>query len=137
MELLPTPSARDWKSGQASEATLNKNSRPLNEYIENFPTPNVADALGGTGNQGRDGGENLRTVVGGRLNPDWVEWLQGWPIHWTQLDPLTELVTHDLSIEPNIPRTSTEKRNRVARLKALGNGWVPACAVKAWELLTG
>lgn len=24
----------------------------------------------------------------GRLNPDWVEWLMGWPIGWTDLKPL-------------------------------------------------
>lgn len=25
---------------------------------------------------------------GGRLNPNWVEWLMGWPIGWTDLEPL-------------------------------------------------
>ena len=25
---------------------------------------------------------------GGSLNPDWVEWLIGWPIGWTDLKPL-------------------------------------------------
>jgi len=25
---------------------------------------------------------------GGSLNPDWVEWLMGWPIGWTDLKPL-------------------------------------------------
>ena len=24
----------------------------------------------------------------GRLNPDWAEWLMGWPIGWTDLKPL-------------------------------------------------
>jgi len=24
----------------------------------------------------------------GRLNPEWVEWLMGWPIGWTALQPL-------------------------------------------------
>lgn len=27
----------------------------------------------------------LRTAVGGQLNPDWVEWLQGFPIGWTEV----------------------------------------------------
>lgn len=35
------------------------------------------------------------------------------------------------------PRTVTEKvPDRVARLKALGNGWVPQCAVTAWRMLS-
>lgn len=47
----------------------------------------------------KDSGENsnyeqmaakgkLAGHVGGSLNPEWVEWLQGWPIGWTDLRPL-------------------------------------------------
>jgi hypothetical protein len=54
----PTPTARDWKSGKASDATMERNSRPLSEQI------------------------------GGSLNPTWVEWLMGWPLGWTDLRPL-------------------------------------------------
>ena len=50
-----TPLARDWRSGKASQATHDRNSRPLSEQI------------------------------GGSLNPTWVEWLMGWPIGWTDL----------------------------------------------------
>ena len=25
---------------------------------------------------------------GGKLNPTWVEWLMGWPLGWTDLEPL-------------------------------------------------
>ena len=27
-------------------------------------------------------------ATGGQLNPDWVEWLMGWPEGWTDLKPL-------------------------------------------------
>ncbi len=60
--MFPTPSARDWKSGNASPETMEKNSRPLNEAVT----------------QG----------AGGQLNPRWVAWLMGWPIGWTDLKPL-------------------------------------------------
>jgi hypothetical protein len=59
---LPTPSARDWKSSNASVETMQRNARPLNEVV--------------TGGHG------------GRLNPDWVEWLMGWPVGWTALEQL-------------------------------------------------
>ena len=55
---LATPTARDWRSGKASQATMDRNSRPLSEQI------------------------------GGQLNPNWVEWLMGWPPGWTDLRPL-------------------------------------------------
>ena len=65
-----------------------------------WPTPTVC------GNNNRKGltktsGDGLATAVRGRdhnggnttpqtarLNPDWVEWLMGWPIGWTDLKPL-------------------------------------------------
>lgn len=41
--LLATPTSRDWRSGKASEATMSRNSRPLNEQLEAaramLPTP--------------------------------------------------------------------------------------------------
>ena len=30
----------------------------------------------------------LAAQVGGQLNPTWVEWLMGWPLGWTDLNPL-------------------------------------------------
>ena len=63
--LWPTPSARDWRSGKALQMTLDRNSRPLNEVMTE------RDPQGG-----------------GSLNPDWTEWLMGWPIGWTACAPL-------------------------------------------------
>ncbi len=57
----------------------------------------------------RKGGHrsNLETVIGerdniekGQLNPDWVEWLMGWPIFWTSLEPIKELTWLDWSVDP-------------------------------------
>jgi hypothetical protein len=53
-----TPTASPWRSGKASQSTMERNSRPLSEQI------------------------------GGSLNPTWVEWLMGWPLGWTDLRPL-------------------------------------------------
>jgi len=37
---------------------------------------------------GSKSGDVLPQVVGGPLNPDWCEWLMGWPIGQTELKPL-------------------------------------------------
>ena len=51
-----------------------------------WPTPTVSDANGGRGRASScQGGENLRTAIGGHMNPTWVEWLMGWPLGWTDL----------------------------------------------------
>jgi hypothetical protein len=33
-------------------------------------------------------GKTAQEWAGGTLNPNWVEWLMGWPIGWTDLKPL-------------------------------------------------
>jgi hypothetical protein len=56
VKMIPTPTSRDWRSGKASQETMERNSRPLSE------------------------------VIGGQLNPRWVEWLMGFPDGWTDLE---------------------------------------------------
>lgn len=56
--MWPTPTSRDFRSGKASPETMARNARPLSE------------------------------TIGGTLNPTWVEWLMGWPLGWTALEPL-------------------------------------------------
>jgi DNA (cytosine-5)-methyltransferase 1 len=35
-----------------------------------------------------------QNLVGGKLNPNWTEWLMGWPIGWTDLKPLETDKSH-------------------------------------------
>lgn len=59
--LLPTPAARDWKSGQSN--LIGTNARPLNEVVEMLlPTPMAADGglSRGTTGGGGGGGFGLR-----------------------------------------------------------------------------
>jgi hypothetical protein len=78
--LWPTASARDWKSGDASQETLERNSRPLNEIA----TAWARSHLGALTLPG--GPECLRydpTLHRLCLNAAFVEWLMGWPEGWT------------------------------------------------------
>lgn len=43
----------------------------------------------------RTGSENLVTVIGGTLNPEWAEWYMGVRIGWTELDRLATLWFHN------------------------------------------
>lgn len=61
--LLPTPKSRDWK-GQTQRGI-------------HGPGDSIANLDRGDGKP-----------IGGQLNPNWVEWLMGWPIGWTALKPL-------------------------------------------------
>jgi hypothetical protein len=49
LEDYPTPSAWDWRDGRASDKTMGKNARPLNEFVisgsgnPNWPTPKAGE----------------------------------------------------------------------------------------------
>ena len=63
-KMLPTPCNRDYKGAVKSGKRITKSGKTQNY------------------------GEQLPNVVGGQLNPTWVEWLMGWPVGWTDLKPL-------------------------------------------------
>jgi DNA (cytosine-5)-methyltransferase 1 len=85
-------------------------------------------------------GRQIKNSEGGQLNPNWVEWLMGWPIGWTSPEPLPELEFPSWEEDPadlgQIPRITTVKTNRVDRIKAIGNGQVPLAAAIAWRILS-
>jgi hypothetical protein len=90
---------------------------------------------------------HIENAPGGHLNPDWTEWLMGWPVGWTNLEPLP-LDTYEKFVgyldcywdeDPAdlgvLHRITDIKENRTQRLKAIGNGQVPLCLVFAWNAL--
>lgn len=92
--LWPTPLASDARHG-GPNARGTKGGFHLSAMVTKVPTPTVNDADNSSlppSQQNRDNlpGYLLRSgeKVGGQLNPNWVEWLMGWPIGWTDLKPL-------------------------------------------------
>lgn len=50
-----------------------------------WPTPTAQMGKGPGHPKSKQGSPNLQTEIGGQLNPDWVEWLMGFPVGWTSL----------------------------------------------------
>jgi len=48
-----------------------------------WPTPRAFMHKDSTKDRGKS---NLGEVVGGQLNPTWVEWLMGFPLGWTDCE---------------------------------------------------
>ena len=119
-----------------------------------YPTHRCTSLCGGTGSWDaiqslRRGGRltdeeaKAMTSTHGQLNPDWVEWLMGWPVGHTDAERASceadfrPLPDDPADLPPDsplyLPRTTTRRQHRASRIKALGNGQVPLCAAVAFE----
>lgn len=144
--LWPTPTVAKGGPSRITEWRGNtpyKNGRKVQLRLEHvvklWPTPTKSDGSGGPGSSGMAGGLNLRTAVGGQLNPAWVERMMGWPDGWTDLalrEPVPVPTGWGEDWEGDVPRTVPGVPHRAARLKALGNGQVPQAAAAAWLMLS-
>ena len=114
-EQWPTPTSRDHRSLEASEATHDRNARPLSEFVGMWSTPRASDGEKGGPNQsyttimlpplpaqatsfrpapptstdGETSSPERRS-----LNPLFVEWLMGWPPGWTSFACSATALSH-------------------------------------------
>ena len=99
---LPTPTALDGAGfcGKPDKGRTGPNSgrtltgkvlelEGLGPHAVKFPSPSARDHKSGKGRQPDNGHTpQLPEVIGGQLNPTWVEWLMGYPPGWTELGDL-------------------------------------------------
>lgn len=84
-KILATPSGR-------YVFRLLPSGRPTGETAFSlWPTPMASDATGGplknVSEKRMRRGLKLREIIHGPLNPEWIEWLMGFPVGWTELGP--------------------------------------------------
>jgi hypothetical protein len=71
----------------------------IRRYAEMWPTPTASEAINVVrpvfwrgrsprflSNQGVEGQARIGDIVGGQLNPTWIEWLMGYPPNFTKVD---------------------------------------------------
>jgi len=92
----PTPISQDAKHSGYAPSGPGKADK-LSYAVVRYPTPKVQDSRHAKMRHLNESDDhwksNLGEVVsaqvnGGSLNPTWVEWLMGWPLGWTDLNPL-------------------------------------------------
>lgn len=95
VHLYPTPIATDGDKMSSKSLSRLVETGSLNGRL--WPTPRTVDSRNGRTSKGAkekySAGPTLTEAVwgdrpGGKLNPTWVEWLMGWPLGWTDLEPL-------------------------------------------------
>ena len=91
--MWPTPTVCGNYNRKGASATSGDG---LATAVMKWPTPTAVTSSGGAAlcKWGGSGSrEMLKKIVtpaelNGALNPTWVEWLMGWPLGWTDLEPL-------------------------------------------------
>ncbi len=86
--LLPTPSASSYGTNQGGAAgRVGKVRASLQTMARKglLPTPTIKGNYNRAGASARSG-DGLATVIGGPLNPRFLEWLMGFPDEWTASD---------------------------------------------------
>jgi hypothetical protein len=99
--MFPTPNSSD---ANGANMKLDKNGIPhdiqkgyLRGFVKQWPTPQSADGKNAIVRHrtksaqimlGREIALQDSQLIGGHLNPMWVEWLMGWLPGWTDLKPL-------------------------------------------------
>ena len=82
----PTPPKSDADGGPGSNGREGGLNLRTAVRRETFPTPTVNDSKNNNPpSQALRNTPPLNVVVGGQMNPTWVEWLMGWPLGWTDL----------------------------------------------------
>lgn len=96
VQVWPTPTQDSSKDRKRKYA---QGGMPLSMAARIWPTPTVSMAKGATLKDRKDGrkrndrldyavAQEDGTTQNGQLNPEFVEWLMGYPIGWTALKPL-------------------------------------------------
>lgn len=82
VKLFPTPRAQEKCQYNSKDKGI-----ALSRMVKMYPTPTKQDNRG-KGKYKFDKSYFVDKKVIGQLNPNWVEWLMGFPIGWTELDAL-------------------------------------------------
>ncbi len=150
--LWPTTTTQD-AHNNGGPSQHKRNTPPLNTAVLSWPTPNASDDKGAsTRTEGRErppADDDLptriaRSASGLVLNPVFVEALMGWPLGWTDPTcraggavPFPPAPNGDwasyLAAHPGTePAVAKGEPLRTDRLRACGNGVVPAQAAAAF-----
>ena len=79
-----TPTTRDWKDGDCSQANVETNSLLGRQVTDWTPSPSDLRTPNGPTCWCGTPGCGLRSHRR-KLNPDFVDWLMGWPLRWTDV----------------------------------------------------
>jgi len=145
--------ALDYEYNTARPGRTNPNNLrdqvAVQEGLRLWPTPTGDDAKNATRTSGAF--QSLTRASGssptGQLSAAWVCWLMGLPLGWDSLEPLAEGAYEEWfehmeqgtwwAEERGLPRLAEGQKDRVNRLKMLGNGIVPASGALAFITLQG
>lgn len=155
--MLTLPDGTDPEDPSILPSAFVPSEDPMPKPVRMWPTPVASDGGARQGSVKWLGSDLVTTVADSeyidgeisrpqaQLNPEFTEWMMGWPIGWTSLDPLDHAQVRDWeakvragtwwSVDPDISKTTKGVANQAMRVKACGNGQAGPCAALAFESL--
>ena len=121
VQMFPTPTAQEaQKAWKFAKGQMGQSLSAMSNRGELFNTPTTRDGANSTlppshANWDSLTGDMIRlgeARPGGVLNPEWVEWLMGWPIGWTDLERVVMELSH-FKQQSHIPSSSKEQLKEV------------------------
>jgi len=85
LEIFPTPTLAESKN-VPYQISNGKKYPTLLGHLKIWPTPQASEGEKYRLQGQSQGSKCLMALHGGKLNPQFVEWLMGWPIGWTDLE---------------------------------------------------
>lgn len=154
----PTPTGDDANNATRTSGAFQSLTRKVVTTDDTWPTPTTSQdykpvrPLAPSEANGTHGtmlvgavGDKHPDHIGGQLSATWVCWLMGLPLGFDSLDPLPEGAYEEWAEhmeqgtwwaeERGLPRLAEGQKDRVNRLKCLGNGVVPASGALAFITL--
>ncbi len=108
--MFPTPTVTSGAQVAWDKTPGQTGGTTLAGYVKYWPTPTAHDAkdTGTAPSEGNMNTPNLAFQAGGKLNPNWVEWLMGFPIGFTASK---DSVTRKYPCKPQLHGNSLEASN--------------------------
>jgi len=147
---FPTPRANSG-NGCGYHGQGGKDLQTTVKELCSFPTPGTTGLSNGSGNcdkinklyeQGivsEEERRSMRSGNGGQLSADWVERLMGYPLGYTDIEKENVELDNDFpkawlnnTWEESVPRIVFSVKNRINRLRCLGNAVVPQIPEMIW-----
>jgi len=110
VKMWPTPTSDEASNVTRTSGAFQSLTRSVQESVKMWPTPtsHLAKETNAPSEANRNE-PSISSIVGGSLNPQFVEWLMGYPKDWTEVQDFASGRKKTMPLQESLPESSTER----------------------------